>query len=60
MAKTKIKKWWIIYEDNSPVVRELTFKEVEKTKLKSKFSFDAEDSAERYLEYLNTRYMEED
>jgi hypothetical protein len=40
--KNIIKRWWITMEDNSPLVKELSFKDAEKAKLKTKLFFEKE------------------
>ena len=55
MAKQRVKRYWIVYENNEKVIKHLTFKEKEKHKLATKFFWDNPDSAERYKNYLNTR-----
>ncbi|MDA3854905.1 MAG: hypothetical protein PF569_01505 [Candidatus Woesearchaeota archaeon] len=59
MAKKKkniIKRWWITMEDNSPLVKELSFKDAEKSKLKTKLFFEKEEIAKKYSSYLATRH----
>ncbi len=53
-----VKVYSLVYEKNVAIVKLLSFKERETAKLKSKLFWDKEDQAERYLEYLNTRYKE--
>lgn len=55
----KIKRHWIVKENNQSTVKYLTWDEKDKLKLRTKFFFETEEAAEHYLNYLNTRKMEE-
>ena len=58
MAKVKLKRFWIVYEDNVKAVKELTWKQLESYPKATSFYWDNADSAERYLDYLNTKRIE--
>ena len=52
---SKLKRHWIVYGEAGKTIKELTFKEAEKSKLACKFYWEEVESAERYLTYLTTR-----
>lgn len=55
MAKKKSKNYWIVYENNTSIVKHLTWSEVAKADLRSKFYWEEQHQAENYKTYLDQR-----
>jgi len=55
----KLKRFWIVKEKKTKVIKHLTWKEMESVTLITKLFFYTEEVASKYLTYLNTRKMEE-